>query len=77
MTKVDTRDLIITRLFDAPRELVWKAWTEPERISPGGGLKVLHHQFSRSICEWVASYSAACDHPMARTIGAKASTVKS
>jgi uncharacterized protein YndB with AHSA1/START domain len=22
--------LVITRLFDAPRELVWKAWTEPE-----------------------------------------------
>jgi uncharacterized protein YndB with AHSA1/START domain len=26
------RELIITRIFDAPRELVWKAWTEPERI---------------------------------------------
>jgi uncharacterized protein YndB with AHSA1/START domain len=25
-------DLVITRVFDAPRELVWKAWTEPERI---------------------------------------------
>jgi uncharacterized protein YndB with AHSA1/START domain len=23
-------DLIITRIFDAPRELVWKAWTVPE-----------------------------------------------
>ena len=32
MTRGDTRDLIITRLFDAPRELVWKAWTAPERI---------------------------------------------
>jgi len=31
MTKGDTRELIITRLFDAPRKLVWKAWTEPER----------------------------------------------
>lgn len=26
------RDLIIRRTFDAPRELVWKSWTEPERI---------------------------------------------
>ena len=25
------RELIIERVFDAPRELVWKAWTEPER----------------------------------------------
>ena len=24
------KDLIITRIFDAPRELVWKAWTIPE-----------------------------------------------
>jgi uncharacterized protein YndB with AHSA1/START domain len=23
------RDLVITREFDTPRELVWKAWTEP------------------------------------------------
>ncbi|HEX6536838.1 MAG TPA: SRPBCC domain-containing protein [Gemmatimonadaceae bacterium] len=30
-TVADARELIITRLFDAPRELVWKAWTEPER----------------------------------------------
>ena len=26
------RELVITRVFDAPRDLVWKAWTEPERI---------------------------------------------
>jgi len=32
MNKGDTRDLIITRLFDAPAEFVWKAWTEPERV---------------------------------------------
>ncbi len=25
-------ELVITRVFDAPRDLVWKAWTEPERI---------------------------------------------
>jgi uncharacterized protein YndB with AHSA1/START domain len=24
--------LIITRVFDAPRELVYRAWTEPERV---------------------------------------------
>lgn len=27
-----TRDLIVTRVFDAPLELVWKAWTDPEHI---------------------------------------------
>jgi uncharacterized protein YndB with AHSA1/START domain len=26
------RELIITRVFDAPRDLVWKAFTEPDRL---------------------------------------------
>jgi uncharacterized protein YndB with AHSA1/START domain len=31
-TKPVEQELVITRVFDAPRELVWKAWTEPERL---------------------------------------------
>src|SRR5271154_4667493 len=27
------RELVITRIFDAPRRLVFKAWTEPERAA--------------------------------------------
>jgi len=27
-----TRELLITRVFDSPRALVFKAWTEPERL---------------------------------------------
>jgi uncharacterized protein YndB with AHSA1/START domain len=27
-----TREIVITRVFNAPRERVWQAWTEPERI---------------------------------------------
>ena len=26
-------EVTITRVFDAPRELVWKAWTEPEQFA--------------------------------------------
>ena len=26
------REIFITRVFDAPRELVWKAWTHPEHM---------------------------------------------
>jgi len=26
------RDLALTRFIDAPRELVWRAWTEPEHL---------------------------------------------
>jgi uncharacterized protein YndB with AHSA1/START domain len=28
------RELLITRIFDAPRHLVFKAWTEPECLMP-------------------------------------------
>ena len=31
--------LVITRMFDAPRELVWTAWTEPERFMRWWGPK--------------------------------------
>ncbi len=31
--------LAVTRIFDAPRELVWKAWTEPERLAQWWGPK--------------------------------------
>jgi uncharacterized protein YndB with AHSA1/START domain len=30
MTDTSDREIVISRVFDAPRELVWKAWTEPE-----------------------------------------------
>jgi uncharacterized protein YndB with AHSA1/START domain len=32
-------EFTITRVFDAPRELVWKAWTEPERLGQWWGPK--------------------------------------
>jgi uncharacterized protein YndB with AHSA1/START domain len=27
------RELLITRIFDAPRDLVFRAWTEPDRVA--------------------------------------------
>lgn len=30
--EVEGPELIVNRVFNAPRELVWKAWTEPEHI---------------------------------------------
>jgi uncharacterized protein YndB with AHSA1/START domain len=32
-------ELVIRRIFDAPRELVWKAWTDPEHIQRWWGPK--------------------------------------
>jgi len=31
-SKSATRDLIVTRIFNAPVKLVWKAWTDPEHV---------------------------------------------
>lgn len=31
------REVTITRVYDAPRELVWRAWTEPERLAQWWG----------------------------------------
>jgi uncharacterized protein YndB with AHSA1/START domain len=38
-TAISDGTLIIERIFDAPRELVWKAWTEPERMMRWWGPK--------------------------------------
>ncbi len=37
--KENKDELIITRIFDAPRERVWKAWTEPELYKQWWGPK--------------------------------------
>ena len=37
--KVKKRDLVITRLFDAPIELVWRAWTDPQHVMRWWGPK--------------------------------------
>jgi len=31
-SKTTSKELSITRLLNAPRELVWKVWTDPEHI---------------------------------------------
>ncbi len=30
--KTSDREIVITRVFDAPRELVWEAWTDPKHV---------------------------------------------
>ena len=39
--------LVITRVFDAPRRLVFQAWTEPERVKRWWGPK----DFTTPVCE--------------------------
>jgi uncharacterized protein YndB with AHSA1/START domain len=39
--------LVMTRFFDAPRELVFKAWTDPKQVALWWG----PHGFSNPVCE--------------------------
>jgi uncharacterized protein YndB with AHSA1/START domain len=38
-TEATERELLITRIFHAPRSLVWRAWAEPERMACWAGPK--------------------------------------
>lgn len=48
-TAAETRkpDMLLTRMFDAPRELVWKAWTDPKHLMQWFG----PHGFTNPVCE--------------------------
>ena len=41
------QEVYLTRLFDAPRELVWRAWTEPEHFKRWWGPK----EYTCPFCE--------------------------
>jgi uncharacterized protein YndB with AHSA1/START domain len=44
---MNAADLVIERKFDAPREEVWQAWTEPERLAHWWGPK----GFTAPVCK--------------------------
>jgi uncharacterized protein YndB with AHSA1/START domain len=44
------REFIITREFEAPRDLVFKAWTDPKHLAHWWGPK----GFTNPVCEWDA-----------------------
>lgn len=46
-TEPAERELVITRIFDAPRELVFKAWTNPTHMARWWG----PHGFTNPLCE--------------------------
>jgi hypothetical protein len=43
----ETERMVVTRVFDAPRELVWKAWTDPKYAMQWWGPK----GFTAPFCE--------------------------
>jgi uncharacterized protein YndB with AHSA1/START domain len=38
------RDLVVTRVFDAPVEQVWKAWSDPEYVMQWCGQRALRRR---------------------------------
>ena len=46
-SQVTERELDITRVFDAPREVGWKAWTDPKKMAQWWG----PHGFTNPVCE--------------------------
>lgn len=49
-TSTSPRELVITRVFDAPRELVFKAWTDQNHVAQWWGPK----GFTNPLCKWEA-----------------------
>lgn len=45
--ETETQELVITYQFNAPRELVWRAWTDPEMVKQWWG----PHDFTAPFCE--------------------------
>jgi uncharacterized protein YndB with AHSA1/START domain len=45
--EIQDRELVITRVFNAPRELVYKVWTDPEHVKNWWGPK----PFTNPVCE--------------------------
>jgi uncharacterized protein YndB with AHSA1/START domain len=43
----ETERMVVTRIFDAPRELVWKAWTDPKYVMQWWGPK----GFTSPVCQ--------------------------
>ena len=43
----ETKRMVVTRVFDAPRELVWKAWTDPRYVMQWWGPK----EFTAPVCK--------------------------
>ena len=50
MTEQQIKELTLERTFDAPRDLVWKYWTDPQLVAQWWGPR----GFTNPTCEWDA-----------------------
>ncbi len=49
-TDTANREVVISRVFDAPRDLVFEAWADPQRVAQWWG----PHGFTAPLCQWDA-----------------------
>ena len=55
----ETEQMVVTRVFDAPRDLVWKAWTDPKYVMQWWARRVLPRLLAGWIFAWEENFSAA------------------
>jgi uncharacterized protein YndB with AHSA1/START domain len=61
------RELVITRVFDAPRRLVFKAWTDPEKLARWWGPQGFETQSCRADVRPGGLYRASMRSPQGST----------
>ena len=54
MTQDSSNDTVIERVFCAPRDLVWQAWTDSAHVAKWWGLGGLKTLSTNSTCAWAA-----------------------
>ena len=71
MLQTQSKDFVITRTFDAPRELVWKCFTEQERMKEWWGPKGSTIVVSNMDLRVGGSYHGAMRDPQSNVMWAK------
>jgi len=69
--ETEAQDFVIIRMFDAPRELVWKCFTEPDRMKEWWGPKGSIIVASNMDLRVDGTYHGAMRDPEGRVIWAK------
>lgn len=57
-TATAPRELTITRQFDAPRDLVWKAWTDVRHLAQWWGRTVSTIPYAKSMSAPAAKFAS-------------------
>jgi uncharacterized protein YndB with AHSA1/START domain len=71
MTNAPSKDFVISRVFDAPRELVWKCFTEPERMKQWWGPKGVKVVASKMDLRVGGTYHYGMETPDGKTMWGK------